>query len=170
MDSYPLFQKNKKRIYVSYDQHRDAAAYDGFVRLFASLCEIIRDNSLDRELDTSDAEGHIRNLSEEVLRETICTVVLCGAHTHEDKFVDWEVKASLDLGLGVLGVILPDNPEDGAGQPTLPPRLQKNFDGGFAVICRWQELAQSKVDLTQMIVFAADRPRSLMDNSLPLVR
>jgi MTH538 TIR-like domain (DUF1863) len=132
MESQPLFQKNKRRIYVAYDHHRDMAAYDAFVRLFSSVCDIIRDNSMERELDSAVAEEHVLRLRDEVLSGTVCTVVLCGAHTHEDKFVDW--------------------------------------DGGFAIICRWHELAQDKVDLTQRITFAADRPRDLIDNGLPLSR
>lgn len=173
MESQPpfqLFQKNKRRIYVAYDHHRDMAAFDAFVRLFSSVCEIIRDNSMERELDTAEAEEHALRLRDEVLSGTVCTVVLCGAHTHEDKFVDWDLRASLELGHGVLGVILPDNPGGEAGEPTLPPRLRRNFDGGFAIICRWHELAQDRVDLTQRIAFAAERPRELIDNGLPLSR
>jgi hypothetical protein len=85
-----------------------------------------------------------------------------------DKFVDWEIKAGLDQSLGLLGVILPDNPALDNGQPTLPARMQRNFDGGYAVICRWEELVQLKLDLIQRVNFAMSRPRELIDNSLPL--
>ena len=57
MDSQSLFQKSKRKVFVSYDHYRDAVAFDEFQRLFASLYEITRDNSLEREIDATDGEG-----------------------------------------------------------------------------------------------------------------
>ncbi len=95
-------------------------------------------------------------------------VLLCGSGTHLDKYVDWEIKAALDLGMGLLGVILPDNPSQSDHQPVLPNRMQRNFDSGYAVVCRWEELAQLKIDLIQRVNFSMSRPRELIDNSIDL--
>jgi MTH538 TIR-like domain (DUF1863) len=168
MESQPLFQRTKRKLYISYDHYLDAAAYDAFLKLFSSLTELIRDNSIERELDSAEPETYVKQLVAEGFKNVACLVVLCGSRTHMDKFVDWEIKAALDLKLGVLGIILPDNPLLADGQPLLPDRMQKNFDGGFAVICRWEEIAQFKVDLTGRVAFAMDRPMDLIDNSLPL--
>lgn len=168
MNPLPLFQKKKRKIFISYDHHRDGSRYDEFQRLFASLYEITRDNSLERELDTDDVEGYLARLREESLGDAGSVLVLCGARTHLDKFVDWEIKAALDRGAGLLGVVLPENPSDGAGQPLLPDRMRRNFDGGYAVVCRWEELARDKIELTPRIDFAMERPTDLIDNSAPL--
>lgn len=165
MESQPLFQRLKRKLFISYDHYLDAAAYQAFLKLFSSLTEMVRDNSIERELDSADPEAFVHHFVTEGFQNVACLVVLCGSRTHLDKFVDWEIKAALDLKLGVLGIILPDNPPLSDGQPTLPERMQKNFDGGFAVICRWEEIAQFKVDLMGRVAFAMDRPIDSINNS-----
>jgi hypothetical protein len=170
MESEGLFQKPKKRIYVGYDHQSDGPAFDRFQRMFASLYDIVRDNSLERELGTENGDAYVRSLREGSLGESACAMILCGARTHLDPFVDWEIKAALDCGIGLAGIILPPNPPSPADpeQPLLPDRMQANFDGGYAVICRWHELVSSKVDLGARINFAMDRDRVLIRNDLPL--
>lgn len=170
MDSGGLFQKRKQRLFVGYDHLNDGPYYEGFRRMFSSLYEITRDNSMERELDGDDADGFIRYLRESALEDCACVVILCGAHTHLSKFVDWEIKAALDRKLSVIGIILPTNPADATGQPLLPERMKLNFDGGFAVVCRWEELSSTQVDLSARIRYAMDRPQALIENSLPLRR
>lgn len=170
MDSEGLFQKPKKRIYVCHDHFTDGGAFDRFKRMFASLYDIVRDNSMEREVGTEDPEAYVRSLQEGPLADAACAVVLCGTRTHLDPFVDWEIKAALDDRIGLVGVILPPNPGSPAdpGQPLLPDRLQANFDGGYAVICRWHELVSNKVDLGARMSFAMDRDRILIRNGMPL--
>lgn len=168
MDSQSLFQRSKRRIYISYDHYRDAAAFEAFQKLFSWLSEMKRDQSLEREIGSGDAESFVTNLSQGPLEEVACMVLLCGSGTHLDKYVDWEIKAALDLGMGLLGVILPDNPSQSDHQPVLPNRMQRNFDSGYAVVCRWEELAQLKIDLIQRVNFSMSRPRELIDNSIDL--
>ncbi|MDB5106526.1 MAG: phage-related protein tail component [Fibrobacteres bacterium] len=168
MDPGSLFQRKKRKLYVAYDHVRDASKYSAFEDLFSSLFNIVRDNSLERELDTGDAESYLRNLREGAMADCDCVIVLCGAETHSLKFVDWEIKAALDLKLGLIGVILPDNPGGTRGDPVLPDRLRRNFDAGFAVVCRADELAQGRIDLAPRIVFAQDQPVSRIDNTQPL--
>ena len=143
-----LFQKHKQKLYVGYDHLADGPYYGGFTRTFSSLYAIVRDQSLEREVDGDDAEGFIRHVRDEAMADCACAVILCGEGTHRSKFVDWEIKAALDRKLSLMGIILPTNPADAAGQPLLPERMQRNFDGGFAIICRWEELSSTKVDLS----------------------
>ncbi|HKP95875.1 MAG TPA: TIR domain-containing protein [Fibrobacteria bacterium] len=168
MDPDGLFQKHKRKIYVGYDLFVDGPYYEAFKRMSSSLYDIVRDTSMERELDGEDAEGFIRHVRDETMEDCACAVILCGARTHLDKFVDWEIKAALDRKLSLVGLVLPANPSDSAGQPLLPDRMQANFDGGFAVVCRWEELSSAKVDLSARIRFAMERPASLIENSLPL--
>ena len=184
MPSDALFQKTKRRIFVSHDHFADAHAYETFKRIFSSLYEIVRDNSLERELDGTDGEGFVRGLREGPMKDCDCLVVLCGARTHEDRFVDWEIKAALEERIGLLAILFPSNlaspavstasaattdTEELPGQPLLPERLRENFDGGYAVVCRWPEIVSTQVDLTSRILFAMDREREMIRNGLPLM-
>ena len=168
MDSEGLFQKHKQRLYVGYDHLADGPYYEAFKRMFSSLYEIVRDNSMERELDGDDAEGFIRQVRGESMDECAGAIILCGGRTHLGKFVDWEIKAALDRKLSLIGIILPSNPDDPLRGPLLPERMRVNFEGGFAVICRWHELASGKIDLGARLRFAMDRPQELIENSLPL--
>jgi hypothetical protein len=168
MDSGALFQRKKRKVYVSYDHHADARYYDRFQRLFSTRYLLSRDASLEREIGADDAEAFVRQLDRGPMRDSACTVVLLGARTHLDKFVDWEIKTALDQGDGLLGIVLPENAAQADGEPTLPERFRRNFETGFAVLVRWSEVAGEKIDLTGRILFALDRPASAIDNSLPL--
>ncbi len=168
MDSEGLFQKPKKRLYLSHDHLGDGQAYETFKRIYSSLYDTVRDQSLEREFDSDDGEAFVHGLRESVLRDCACLVVLCGARTREDRFVDWEIKAALDKGLALMGILFPGHPVDVQGQPILPDRLQANFDGGFAVICRWHDLISTRVDLGARLQFAQDRQRDSIQNTLPL--
>jgi hypothetical protein len=170
MDSGALFQRKKRKVYVAYDHHADGGYYERFQKHFASRYTLARDNSIEREIDTDDADSFVLKLGEGAMKDSACTVVLCGARTHLDKFVDWEIKVALDQGDGLVAIVLPENPQDGSGHAVLPERLRRNFDSGFAVLCRWNEIIEEKIDLTQRLIFSLDRPAALIDNSMPLMR
>ena len=167
MDSGALFQRKKRKVYVSYDHFADAQFYQQFQKRFADRYLLARDNSLERELGSSDAEAFIAALDRGPMKDSACTVVLCGARTHLDKYVDWEIMVALKQGDGLLGIVLPGNPAGPDGEPLLPDRFQRNFDSGFAVLCRWDEVIRETIDLTWRLIFSLDRPASAIDNSLP---
>jgi hypothetical protein len=167
MDSGPLFRRPKRRLFVSYDHLRDGPRYERFLLLFGSGFEFVRDNSMERELGADDAEAHIAYLSREAMAGCHAAAVLCGPETHRRKFVDWEIRAALGKGLALLAIPLPDCPRDAAGNLVLPPRFQRNFDSGYAVLCPWSGLAATVEDLSAKVRFALERPPELIDNSAP---
>lgn len=167
MDSGPLFQRPKRRLYVAYDHLRDSPRYERFLLLFGSGFEFVRDNSMERELGTDDAGAHIAYLAREAMDGCHAAVILCGPETHRRKFVDWEIQAALGKGLALLAIPLPDCPKDGAGNLVLPPRFQRNFDSGYAVLCPWSGLAAAAEDLSAKVRFALERPRELIVDSAP---
>ena len=141
-----MFQRKKRGFYIAYDHVRDAAPFASFARHFASLVRLERDNSLAREIGAEDAEGHVRFLAEGPMSACECLIVLCGGRTHASAFVDWEIKAALELRLGLIGVVLPSNP-GGLREPLLPERLRRTFESGYAVVLRSDELLDGRVDL-----------------------
>ncbi len=167
MPGSPLFERNKPQAYLCYDHHGDGEYYNLSQRLFSSVAELRRDLSLDRELGANDPKSFLRG-ADQAMAGAQCAVVLCGARTHLDAYVDWEIKAALDRKIGLLAVMLPGNPTGGDGQPTLPERLQDNFDGGYAVVCGWRDLVDGRIDLTHRMAFAASRMAELIRNDRPL--
>ena len=102
-------QPAKRSIFVSYHHGGDRNYYDAFLRLFAETYQVIEDNSVERKIDSDDSDYVIRKIREEFITGSSCTVVLCGADTPNRKFVDWEIKATLDKEHGLIGVNLPTN-------------------------------------------------------------
>ena len=105
----------KRKIFVSYQHHRDQAYYNALASL-CDDCDFLQDNSLDRRVDSSDPEYQERRIRESYIKGISVTVVLCGLETYQRKFVDWELYATLWKEAGLIGVQLPNakaNPANG---------------------------------------------------------
>ena len=105
----PVPPSGKRSVFASYHHDGDQAYYDYFARVFADAYQIIRDNSLRKTILSDDADYIMRRIREDYLTGTSCTIVLCGNTTPWRKFVDWEIKASLDKRHGLIGIGLPTN-------------------------------------------------------------
>lgn len=84
-------------------------------------------------IDSDDAGYIMRKIRQRYMRQTNVTIVLLGTGTHKRKYVDWEIKGTLDPGVraspnGLLGISLQTT------TPTLPDRLELNVDSGFASV------------------------------------
>lgn len=82
-------------MFVSYQHDGDQGFYDDFVKLFSTTYDVISDNSLDRAVDSDDAEYVMRRIRENHITGSSSTVVLVGEHTWGRKYVDWEIDATL---------------------------------------------------------------------------
>lgn len=158
----------KRRIFVSYHHHGDRAYYNEFARMFAGAYEAIEDNSVEREIDSDNADYVIRAIRENHITGSSCTVILCGSQTPWRKFVDWEIKATLDKQHGLISINLPTNPITPQGTNTVPDRLYDNIMSGYAVWLQWGNLAQGPTFLTRQIEVATTRSATLIVNSRSL--
>lgn len=91
--------------------------------------------------------------------------VLCGAETPQRKYVDWEIKATLDKYHGLVGVNLPTSLNYGNGV-VVPERFGDNYHSGYAVWLQWQGLTTRA--LIDAIEAANSRSTSLINNSRPM--
>jgi len=155
-------------VFVSYHHANDQAYYDAFSKIFHGHYEAVYDNSLDRIIDSDNLEYVLRNIRENYITGTSSTVVLCGSETAWRKFVDWEIKATLDRQHGLIGVWLPTNPLGPNGGVSKPDRLQDNIDSGYAVWTTWADLTQGPRRLQELVELGISRPKNLIDNSRPL--
>lgn len=158
----------KYKIFVSYHHRGDQNYYDAFSRAFHDNYEVIYDNSLERQIDSDDVDYVMRCIREQYLTGSSCTIVLVGSETWGRKYVDWEIKATLDKSHGLIGVQLPSAPRTPDNKVVVPPRLHDNIQSGFALWVTWQELTASSAQLQKLIHEAKSRNINLIVNSRDL--
>ncbi|MGO3928377.1 TIR domain-containing protein [Rhodopseudomonas pseudopalustris] len=154
----------KHKIFVSYHHGGDQPYYDSFSQTFHDNFEVIYDNSLARAVDSDDVEYVMRQIRESFITGSSCTIVLVGAETWKRKYVDWEIKATLDKQHGLIGVRLPTAPLNQNGTTTVPDRLHDNIVTGFATWTDWTTITSSAVTLSKMIAEAKSRSSALISN------
>lgn len=90
-----------------------------------------------------------RKIRVEYIADATVTVVLIGPETWKRKHVDWEISSSIrntanNPRCGLIGILLPTYPDYDKVKNTyfpytVPPRLYKNIECGFATIHLWNE-------------------------------
>jgi len=160
----------RRKVFISYHHDSDQDFYNTFSTVFSAGFEVVQDNSLARAVDSDDTDYVIRRIREEYITGTSCTIVLCGPQTRWRKYVDWEIKATLDKGHGLIGIILPNNPPAMLGGVHKPERLQDNVDSRYAVLDSWANLLKGPDYLRILIERANAKPSSLIANNRPLRR
>jgi hypothetical protein len=155
----------KHRIFVSYHHGGDQAYYDAFSNAFHYNYESIYDNSLDRTIDSENSDYVIQRIRDNYITGTSCTLVLVGNKTWGRKYVDWEIKATLDRNHGLIGVRLPSAPLTNEGKVTVPDRLHHNIVSGYALWVSWSDITASTAALDGYISAAKNRPAGLIDNT-----
>jgi hypothetical protein len=123
----------KRKVFISYHHGGDQAHYDAFSQTFHDTYDVISDNSLERRIDSEDVEYVERRIRENYVTGSSCTIVLVGAHTWGRKYVDWEIKATLDKEHGLIGVQLSTLRAGPSGTVTVPDRLNDNIHSGYAL-------------------------------------
>ena len=158
--------EKRRKVFISYHHGNDQIYYDEFTRLFHYQYEAIRDNSLDRIIESNDTEYVMRQIREQHINGTSCTIVLIGEKSHERKYLDWEIKATLDKCHGLVGLVLPEHIKNLNGEIVVPDRFLDNYRSGYAVWAYWQTLTNQA--LTKIINAAASKSKFQIDNSRPL--
>lgn len=153
----------KRRVFISYHHAVDQWFYDEFSRFFHDQCETVFDNSLERQIESDDVRYVRQRIRDEYITGTSCTIVLIGAQTYMRKYVDWEIKATLDKGHGLIGIALPNHQKTVEGKIIVPARFHDNLTSGYAVFEHWNNLTHAK--LTELVNLAAKNSLSLADNS-----
>jgi len=155
----------KHRIFVSYHHGRDQAYYDAFSKAFHDTYDVIFDNSLERAVGSDKADYVMRHIRENYIHGSSCTIVLVGKETWGRKFVDWEIKATLDKDHGLVGVQLPTAPLDPTSNKiTVPNRLHSNIQSGFALWLSWQQITSGTAELERYVAEAKSRDTKLIVN------
>ncbi|MBM9518340.1 TIR domain-containing protein [Desulforhopalus vacuolatus] len=160
----------KRKVFVSYHHDGDREFYNNFVNAFSNTYDVISDNSVDRAVDSTNTDYVIRRISENHITGSSCTIVLCGAETPYRKFVDWEIKDTLEKQHGLIGVNLPTNLLNSDSKYTVPDRLHDNIVSGYAVWVNWNEFTQNIQQVKSYIEVANSKSANLINNSSSLMK
>jgi MTH538 TIR-like domain (DUF1863) len=155
----------KHKVFMSYHHHGDQAYYDAFSQRFHDVYDVIYDNSLEREVDSEDVAYVMRRIRENYITGSSCTIVLVGQDTWRRKYVDWEIRATLEKEHDLIGVHLPTAPRNQiTNKITVPARLYDNIQLGFALWLGWQDMTASAAQLGSYIADAKARDVRLIAN------
>jgi hypothetical protein len=161
--------KIRPRIFVSFHHELDQWYYDRLSTILHDTYEMITDRSLDREIDSRDPEYVMRRIREEFISGTSCTFVLCGAETAQRKFVDWEIKATLDKKHALIGVALPSARIVNPGGFFKPWRFDDNAVSGYAVVTDWNTIVGNPMHVATLIATASAKPKVVIKNTRPMM-
>ena len=155
----------KRKIFLSYHHRGDQAYYDVFSRTFHNNYDVITDNSLERKIDSENVEYVMQQIRDQFITGSSCTIVLVGQDTWGRKYVDWEIKATLDKQHGLIGVELPTIKPGVNGNVTVPDRLYDNIISGYALWIKWGAITVSEQACTSYIENANSRDRKMIANT-----
>lgn len=157
-------QPVKRSVFLSYHHSGDQAYYDVFTKAFDDTYDILFDNSLERQIDSDNVNYVLQRIRDGFVKGSSCTIVLCGAETPWRKYVDWEIKATLDMKHGLIGVNLPTNRQNANGRVIVPDRLHDNIQSGYAVWTNWAAFTASAAAVKGFIEQAiAKSPQSIVN-------
>ena len=155
----------KRRVFVSYHHDADTTYYDQFVGAFSNAFEVLRDHSVDRQIDSDDPVYVMRRIREKYLTGASVTVVLCGRNTPGRKYVDWEISASLGQRMGLIGLKLPTVRTADNGGIIVPDRYYDNYRRGYAKWLDWGTIVGSPLALSNSIEASLQTDKALIDDS-----
>ncbi len=126
-----IFTETRRKVFIShYKGDRDEV--DAFITKFekAFIPKVLGANDNDDFIDSTNTAYVMRQIREKYLQDSTVTIVLLGHCTHSRRYVDWEIKSSLQQGSslanGLLGIALPST----SNSAYLPPRLVENWERG----------------------------------------
>ncbi len=154
----------RRKIFVSYHHAHDQGYYNELSRVLHDQMDVVFDNSLDRRIDSDNTEYVIQRIRDNFISGTSCTIVLCGPETYQRKYVDWEIKATLDKGHGLIGLHLPTAVRGDQGGILVASRLYQNIQSGYALWKSWNDLAANPRLMATWIEDAVARDQSKIVN------
>lgn len=124
----------KRKVFVSHFKG-DRKEVDAFIDVFAKQHKVFTPyvlgaNDNDDFVDSANPAYVMTQIRKNYLQDTTVTIVLMGSCTHSRRYVDWEIKSSLQQGEtlpnGLVGIILPSQGKNAH----LPPRFADNWVKG----------------------------------------
>ena len=127
-----VYQGVKRRVFISHYKG-DRSEVNAFIERFGDKDQVFTYYALgagDNEdfIDSSDTAYVMQRIRDLYLKDSTVTIVLVGSCTHSRRYIDWEIKSSLQQGAtlpnGLLGIVL-GSQGNGA---ILPERFARNWN------------------------------------------
>lgn len=147
---------SKRKVFISY-YHGDQKEVDQFVKDFSDVFipKTVGIKDGDFEFDSNSPEYIMRKIREQKLDDSTVTIVLIGSCTHSRRYVDWEVKASLQQGQTLPNGLIAINLPYMGNRGSLPPRVLENINrdssGNDIGYARYYTYPKSKKELLDWI-------------------
>ncbi|MDC7236782.1 MAG: TIR domain-containing protein [Sphaerochaetaceae bacterium] len=119
----------KRTVFISHYKD-DRAEVDEFINRFSNVFipKVLGANDNDDFINSSDTNYVMSQIRKKYLQNSTVTIVLIGSCTHSRRYIDWEIKSSLQQGEnipnGLLGILLPSQ----GSSAYFPPRLSENWN------------------------------------------
>lgn len=164
---------NRRKVFISY-YHGDQVAVNKFVQDFSDvfIAKTVGVKDGDFTFDSTNPQYIMRKIRETKLEDSTVTIVLVGSCTHSRRYVDWEVKASLQQGAtlpnGLIAINLPYMGNEGALPERVAENVSRDSDGNDLGYARYYVYPNSKQKLYEWIedAYAARTTRAnLIKNS-----
>lgn len=146
----------RRKVFISY-YHGDQEAVNKFVRDFGDVFipKTVGVKDGDFDFDSNDPSYIMRRIREEKLGDSTVTIVLIGSCTHSRRYVDWEIKASLQQGKtlpnGLLAINLPYMGKEGGLPNRLSLNVTRDSQGNDIGYARYYVYPSSKAELKRWI-------------------
>lgn len=150
----------KRRVFISYHHAGEQTVVNNFAKEFSDGYEVFTDQSVERAADSTDVD-YLARVCRERIDGTSVTIVIIGKQTGCRKFVDWEIRHTLEKEHGLLAISRPNLDDNDA---CLPKRLVDNLSNGTDY-AKWYSYPSSAAALKRRIDEAYDAQASTIDNS-----
>lgn len=146
----------RRKVFISY-YHGDQEAVNKFVRDFSDVFipKTVGVKDGDFDFDSNDPSYIMRRIREEKLGDSTVTIVLIGSCTHSRRYVDWEIKASLQQGRtlpnGLIAINLPYMGNEGGLPNRLSLNVTRDSKGNDIGYARYYMYPSSKKELKSWI-------------------
>lgn len=158
---------NKRKVFISY-YHGDQYEVNKFVQDFSDvfMAKTVGVKDGDFDFDSTNPEYIMRKIRETKLQDSTVTIVLVGSCTHSRRYVDWEVKASLQQGTtlpnGLIAINLPYMGKEGALPDRVLENISRDSNGNDLGYARYYTYPTSKQELYNWIedAYAARKTRA----------
>lgn len=152
---------SRRKVFISY-YHGDQEAVNKFVNDFSDVFipKTVGVKDGDFDFDSTNPQYIMRKIREQKLQDSTVTIVLVGNCTHSRRYVDWELKASLQQGKtlpnGVIAINLPYMGRKSAAPQRLLDNLKRDSNGNDLGYARYYVYPSSKTQLKEWIEDAFD--------------
>lgn len=122
----------KRKVFISHFKG-DRVEVDNFIHYFANQQGIFTPyvlgaNGNDDFIDSTNTNYVMQQIRERYLKDSTVTIVLNGSCTHSRRYVDWEIKSSLQQGNSLPNGLLAINLPSVGTTAYLPPRFEANWN------------------------------------------